>query len=82
MPASADFCDVEMRASLPRRYRKDLLDDAGQTMPDNPTWEDVKKIAKEMDVDGDMPPRTAGICLRDMPGWSSMGATFTTMLNT
>lgn len=58
-------------------YRQDVLDAAGLTMPDAPTWQEVADIARQIDTD-DM----AGICMRGQPGWGSLGATFTTMLNT
>ncbi len=58
-------------------YRKDLLEAAGQTMPDNPTWDEVATIARAVDSD-----ETAGICLRGKPGWGDLGASFTTVLNT
>jgi sorbitol/mannitol transport system substrate-binding protein len=58
-------------------YRKDVLEAAGQTMPDNPTWDEVAQIAKAVDSD-----EMAGICLRGKPGWGELGASFTTVLNT
>jgi sorbitol/mannitol transport system substrate-binding protein len=58
-------------------YRQDVLDDAGLTMPDAPTWDEVAEIARAVDSD-DM----AGICLRGKPGWGDLGAAFTTVLNT
>ena len=58
-------------------YRKDVLEAAGQTMPDNPTWEEVADIAKAVNTD-----EMAGICLRGKPGWGDLGASFTTVLNT
>jgi sorbitol/mannitol transport system substrate-binding protein len=58
-------------------YRKDVLEAAGITMPDHPTWDEVAEIARTVDSD-DM----AGICLRGKPGWGELGATFTTVLNT
>ncbi|MGB3736147.1 MAG: extracellular solute-binding protein [Ilumatobacter sp.] len=58
-------------------YRADLLEAAGQTMPDAPTWDEVAEIARAVDSD-----ETAGICLRGKPGWGDLGASFTTVLNT
>jgi sorbitol/mannitol transport system substrate-binding protein len=58
-------------------YRKDILDAAGLTMPDAPTWDEIYDIAAALDSD-DM----AGICLRGKPGWGDLGAAFTTVLNT
>jgi len=58
-------------------YRQDLLEAAGQTMPDAPTWDEVAAIARAVDSDD-----VAGICLRGKPGWGDLGAAFTTVLNT
>jgi len=58
-------------------YRKDVLEAAGQTMPDAPTWDQVAEIARAVNTD-DM----AGICLRGKPGWGDLGAIFTTVINT
>ncbi|MGA9595698.1 MAG: extracellular solute-binding protein [Acidimicrobiia bacterium] len=58
-------------------YRKDVLDAAGITMPDEPTWDDIASIAAQVDSD-----QMAGICLRGKPGWGDLGAAFTTVLNT
>ena len=58
-------------------YRQDLLDAAGLTMPEAPTWDEVAEIARAIDSD-----ETAGICLRGKPGWGDLGAAFTTVLNT
>jgi sorbitol/mannitol transport system substrate-binding protein len=58
-------------------YREDLLEAAGQTMPDAPTWAEVAEIARAVDSDD-----VAGICLRGKPGWGDLGAAFTTVLNT
>ena len=58
-------------------YRADLLEAAGQTMPDAPTWDEVAAIARAVDTDD-----VAGICLRGKPGWGDLGAAFTTVLNT
>jgi sorbitol/mannitol transport system substrate-binding protein len=58
-------------------YRKDVLEKAGVTMPDKPTWAQVADIAKKVNS-----PSMAGICLRGKPGWGDLGASFTTVLNT
>lgn len=58
-------------------YRKDILEAAGQTMPEAPTWDEVAAIARAVNTD-DM----AGICLRGKPGWGDLGAIFTTVINT
>jgi sorbitol/mannitol transport system substrate-binding protein len=58
-------------------YRKDVLKQAGVTMPPHPTWTEVADIARKVDK-----PDMAGICLRGKPGWGDLGASFTTVLNT
>jgi polyol transport system substrate-binding protein len=58
-------------------YRKDVLKDEGVTMPAKPTWTQVAEIARKIDK-----PDMAGICLRGLPGWGDLGASFTTVLNT
>jgi sorbitol/mannitol transport system substrate-binding protein len=58
-------------------YRKDVLEAAGVTMPDAPTWDEVAEIARTIDSD-----EMAGICLRGKPGWGDLGAIFTTVINT
>lgn len=58
-------------------YREDLLAEAGQEMPAEPTWDEVAAIARAVDSDD-----VAGICLRGKPGWGDLGAAFTTVLNT
>lgn len=58
-------------------YRADVIEEAGLTMPDAPTWDEVAEIARAVDSD-DM----AGICLRGKPGWGDLGASFTTVINT
>jgi sorbitol/mannitol transport system substrate-binding protein len=58
-------------------YRQDLVDEAGLTMPEAPTWDEIAELAREIDSD-----EVAGICLRGKPGWGDLGASFTTVLNT
>ena len=59
-------------------YRKDLLDAAGMTMPDNPTWGHVADAAAAMT---DKANGLYGICLRGKPGWGDNAAFITTMAN-
>ena len=59
-------------------YRKDLLDAAGMTMPDNPTWGHVADAAAAMT---DKDKGVYGICLRGKPGWGDNMAFLTTMAN-
>src|SRR6476620_7675957 len=58
-------------------YRKDILANAGVTMPLHPTWQQVATIARKINTSS-----MAGICLRGKPGWGDLGAAFTTVLNT
>lgn len=58
-------------------YRKDVLDEAGLTMPEQPTWDQVAEIARTIDTE-----EMAGICLRGKPGWGDMGGPLGTVLNT
>ncbi|MBL1406562.1 MAG: sugar ABC transporter substrate-binding protein, partial [Rhizobiales bacterium] len=59
-------------------YRKDLLDAAGMTMPDNPSWGHVADAAAAMT---DKANGVYGICLRGKPGWGDNMAFLTTMVN-
>ena len=59
-------------------YRKDLLDKAGMTMPDNPSWGHIEDAAAAMT---DKASGTYGICLRGKPGWGDNMAFMTTMAN-
>ncbi|MBV6760206.1 ABC transporter substrate-binding protein [Rhodococcus opacus] len=60
-------------------YRKDLFEQAGITVPDNPTWEQVAGWAEQFDnPDNDM----TGICLRGKPGWGEVLAPLDTVINT
>ena len=60
-------------------YRKDLFQEAGITMPERPTWEQVAEYAKKLNSPAD---NRAGICLRAKPGWGEMFAPMTTVVNT
>ena len=59
-------------------YRKDLMDKAGMSMPDNPTWGHVADAAAAMT---DKSNGVYGICLRGKPGWGDNMAFLTTMAN-
>lgn len=59
-------------------YRKDLLDAAGMSMPDNPTWGHIQDAAAAMT---DRANGVSGICLRGKPGWGDNMAFLTTMAN-
>ena len=58
-------------------YRKDLLEQAGITMPRNPTWQQVADAAAKLDS-----PDMVGICLRGKPGWGEVLAPLDTVINT
>jgi sorbitol/mannitol transport system substrate-binding protein len=60
-------------------YRKDLFEQAGLTMPERPTWDQVAQFAQKLK---DPAADRAGICLRGKPGWGEMFAPLTTMVNT
>jgi sorbitol/mannitol transport system substrate-binding protein len=60
-------------------YRKDVLQQQGVTMPAKPTWQQVARIAAQ--IDGKQ-PGMAGICLRGQPGWGQVFAPLTTVVNT
>src|SRR5215470_16735751 len=60
-------------------YRKDLLQEKGLTMPDQPKYEDIKKIA---DAVTDKAKGIYGITLRGKPGWGENMAFLGTLLNT
>jgi sorbitol/mannitol transport system substrate-binding protein len=59
-------------------YRKDLMDAAGLTMPDAPTWTDIETAAKAMT---DKSKEQYGICLRGKAGWGENMAFLTAMSN-
>ena len=59
-------------------YRKDLAEKAGITIPDSPTWDDIKAAAKAMH---DPANGVYGICLRGKAGWGENMAFLTTMAN-
>jgi len=59
-------------------YRKDLMDKAGLTMPEKPTWEFIKQAADKMT---DKANGVYGICLRGKPGWGENMAFLTAAAN-
>ena len=59
-------------------YRTDLAEKAGVTIPDSPTWADIKTAAEKMT---DKANETYGICLRGKPGWGENMAFLTAMAN-
>src|ERR671919_904443 len=60
-------------------YRTDVMQAAGITMPERPTWPEVADIAARLDG---AEPGMAGICLRGQPGWGQVFAPLTTVVNT
>ena len=59
-------------------YRTDLMEKAGLTMPEAPTWEFIREAAAAMtDRDNEI----NGICLRGKAGWGEGGAFITAMSN-
>lgn len=60
-------------------YNQAILDEAGLTMPEQPTWEEVRDIACEVH---DPENGVFGIALRGLPGWGEVMAPLTTVVNT
>jgi sorbitol/mannitol transport system substrate-binding protein len=59
-------------------YRKDLLEQAGLTMPPAPTFDDIRRIAAAIHA----PEKGVyGVCLRGDPGWGANIALFGAMIN-
>lgn len=58
-------------------YRTDLFEQAGATMPQEPTWEDLlagaRQVQEATGVDG--------VCVRGKPGWGENTALLTAMAN-
>lgn len=59
-------------------YRKDLMEKAGLTMPDAPSWDFVKEAAQKMT---DKDAEVYGICLRGKAGWGENMAFLSAMAN-
>ena len=59
-------------------YRKDLMEAAGLTMPDAPTWDFIADAARKMT---DRNAGINGICLRGKAGWGENMAFLTAMSN-
>jgi polyol transport system substrate-binding protein len=59
-------------------YRKDLMEKAGLTMADKPTWDQIKEAADKMT---DRANGINGICLRGKAGWGENMAFLTTLAN-
>jgi len=59
-------------------YRRDLMEKAGLTMPDAPTWTEIKAAAAAMT---DKAGEIYGICLRGKAGWGENMAFLSAMSN-
>src|SRR6202034_3689757 len=59
-------------------YRKDLMEKAGLTMPEKPTWDFIKQAADKLT---DKTAGVYGICLRGKAGWGENMAFLTAMAN-
>ncbi len=59
-------------------YRTDLMQKAGLTMPDKPSWDFIEKAADAMT---DRANGVNGICLRGKAGWGENMAFLTTLAN-
>jgi len=60
-------------------YRHDLFDKAGINMPDQPTYDEIRKYAKSLH---DPKNNVYGICLRGKAGWGENMAFISTLINT
>ncbi len=58
-------------------YNKEVLDKAGITIPNKPTWQEVSAAAAKVNTK-DM----SGICMRGKPGWGDLFAPLTTVVQT
>jgi sorbitol/mannitol transport system substrate-binding protein len=58
-------------------YNKEILDKAGVTLSENPTWQQVADAAKKVNTGS-----RAGICMRGKPGWGDLFAPLTTVVQT
>jgi len=59
-------------------YNKDLFAAKGLTMPDEPTWDQIYQLAKQIN---DPDNGIVGMTMRGAPGWGMSGAPFVTMVN-
>ena len=59
-------------------YRKDLFDKAGLTMPEQPTWDQIKGFAEKLT---DKSKEQYGVCLRGKPGWGENMSLITDIAN-
>ena len=60
-------------------YNQRMFEEAGLTMPENPTWQEVRDLACQLH---DPQNGVVGIVLRGKPGWGDNMAPITTVVNT
>ncbi|WP_159622763.1 ABC transporter substrate-binding protein [Ruania rhizosphaerae] len=60
-------------------YREDVFAEQGLTMPERPTWAEVRDVAAQLH---DPEAGFSGICLRGLAGWGEVMAPLTTVMNT
>ncbi|WP_016700793.1 ABC transporter substrate-binding protein [Actinoalloteichus spitiensis] len=60
-------------------YREDLFEEAGLTMPEQPTWTEIAEFASVLD---DPANGRSGICLRGLAGWGENLAPLGTVIHT
>ena len=58
-------------------YNKEVMDKAGVTISDHPTWQEIADAAAQVNT-SDM----SGICMRGKPGWGDLFAPLTTVVQT
>lgn len=59
-------------------YRKDLFEAAGLTMPEKPTWTQIREFAAQVH---DPSNGVYGVCMRGKPGWGENMAVVGTIVN-
>jgi sorbitol/mannitol transport system substrate-binding protein len=59
-------------------YRKDLFEKAGITMPEKPTWDDIRQFADKITDRGN---GVNGVCFRGKAGWGENMAFLTALAN-
>ncbi|HAN71921.1 MAG TPA: sugar ABC transporter substrate-binding protein [Actinobacteria bacterium] len=58
-------------------YNKEVMDAAGVTISNNPTWQEIREAAAKVKTDS-----MDGICMRGKPGWGDLFAPLTTVVQT
>ncbi|HEV2529124.1 MAG TPA: sugar ABC transporter substrate-binding protein [Thermomicrobiales bacterium] len=62
-------------------YRTDVLQEAGITWPEDPTWTEIAEIAAQVKAARAGTDNMAGICLRGLPGWGQQLGPMTSVIN-